>query len=186
MRTFSIFFISSILLWLIPFGLRFAFRENFRVKNDSPKNFVNTHDKIADAIKAKDLDATFHSILSNNLKVGFINMAGAVIFGIPTCINLMYNGFSLADTVIIALDSGIPLKFLFRSLLAPHIIELIGIWLTASMGLFGAVTFIRFIVWEKVPERGKIISFIYCGAGGLIIIAIAAWLETYITIKNFL
>ena len=73
-------------------------------------------------------------ILPNNLKVIFLMLAGAIIFGLSTFINLIYNGFSFGLLVSDAYNSGMPIK-LILALTVPHgIFEIPAILISAVAG----------------------------------------------------
>lgn len=174
---------------MLPFCMRLILRPVAIKKDDGVAKVSvkkTNNDEINNAILSKDLNKTFSSILTNNIKVGLLNVAGGVVFGIPTIVSLLLNGFTLADMIMAASAQGISINFIVKSLLAPHIIELIGIWLTAAAGFTGAKMCIIYILKNTFPSEKSVLTVLYSTIIGLAIISIAAWLETFVTIKNYL
>lgn len=190
MKGLKLFLLVSFIVWLIPFILRFTTVSllitnpgHFTAHSYHMAEFDSSLDQL---IVHRDLRGAFAAILTNNLKVGLINISGGAIFGVSTFINLLANGLNLANIMTIALGQGVSLRFLVGSLLAPHLIELLGIWLTGAAGFMGANLCIRYVTNERLPDRKDFLTIVYTSLAGLFIIAIAAWLEVYITINNYL
>jgi uncharacterized membrane protein SpoIIM required for sporulation len=184
------FLLASFIIWLVPFLVFFSnphwFAGKQAFQSTQTVQLVEQSAGINRFIVNKDLHGAFRAILFNNLKVGLLNIAGGAAIAIPTAVNLMANGLNLAGSIYIAMDQGLSLWFIFIRLLAPHIIELLGIWLTAAAGFMVARLCIRYFRYEEMPAKGNILLIIYSGVAGMFIITIAAWLEVYVTIRNYL
>lgn len=191
MQEFKRCLLLALAVWFIPFALLFTqkpaipFGEG-KTATTRSSLLTNNQDTLNKLIVRKDLKRVFTVILKNNIEVGLLNISGAAFIGLSTIINLALNGLNLATAMNDALEQGVPLAFLIRSLLAPHIIELLGIWITGAAGLLGAKICINYIFYGVLPQKKQFKTILYSGFIGLAIITIAAWLEVYITIKNYL
>jgi uncharacterized membrane protein SpoIIM required for sporulation len=185
-RIFCICFIFSIVSWLIPFVCRFFFTEipeivtvDQTTKIANPKtNYLIT--KVIVAFSENDNKTAFILICTNNLKNCILNIGGGTMLGIGTLLNLIFNGFILADIVISSYKSGLSIESILKTTL-PHSFELVGFWLSGAIGFYIAWTIIRYMQGKE-----KFTVYFYKQIGlysfmvFLIIIA-AAYVESYVT-----
>lgn len=168
------FFISS-LLFIIIFIIKLSFEPIRYTTNVKDK--LKSH-KIE--LMKSEFENDFHRIYTNNTIVITKLIAGASLFGVPTVILLLFNGWGLAYTISNSLTTGLGVKIITLSIL-PHSIELIGIWLAAAVGFYCTELIIHLIKYKTPPDRSKLMKVLYCTIASYAIIAVAAYLESYLT-----
>jgi uncharacterized membrane protein SpoIIM required for sporulation len=96
--------------------------------------------------------APLTTILTNNLKVIFLMLAGAITFGLSTFINLIFNGFNFGLLVSNAYNGGMPTK-LILALTIPHgIFEIPAMFISAVAGFkipYEVIQYLR----DKLDEK---------------------------------
>jgi uncharacterized membrane protein SpoIIM required for sporulation len=182
-RIFFYLGIMSFFLWLLPFVIRFFFEilEFSLLEHESqPMKIKNVITETIHLILNGDKRGSFILIFKTNIKSCFLNIIGGVCLGLGTFINLIVNGFSLADMFISSYNAGLSVESIVK-VTFPHSFELIGFWLSGAIGFYIAWNIIRFM-------RGKesfTVHFykrvgIYSLAVFFIILA-AAYVEAYIS-----
>jgi uncharacterized membrane protein SpoIIM required for sporulation len=179
--------IVSVACWFIPFVCRIFFIEmpevtTINATKISISGTENIEYKVIDALSKHDSKTAFKLILRNNLKCCILNMGGGVMLGIGTLLNLAFNGFVFADVGVKSYQSGLSIESILKVTL-PHSFELIGIWLSGSIGFY--------ITWNIIQVlRGKngftVRAYKILGIYSVIIFFIilsAAYVEAYISIK---
>lgn len=188
----------STLLFVIPMFLGYIFAPYLESLLDPVVN--NFQNKIQEG----EIKLTFESIFSNNLYVLLTIYSGAIVFGLITAMILISNGLFIGYYA-----NGIPLET-FLILTLPHGIFEIPAIIIAGAGSFTLISFLIYFIkglifpernkWGEKPKTLKIISnsfnknFNKLGQSltllivGIILLAIAAFIETYITINlaNFI
>jgi uncharacterized membrane protein SpoIIM required for sporulation len=141
-------------------------------------------------ILSKFTPAPLTLILTNNLKVIFLMLAGAITFGLSTFINLIYNGFNLGLLVSDAYNSGMPIKLILALILPHGIFEIPAILISAVAGfkIPYEITLYLLDKKEKPITNEDIKEFLKLSLISIILIIIAAFIEVYITpkIANYL
>ncbi|AEH06446.1 stage II sporulation protein M [Methanothermococcus okinawensis] len=136
------------------------------------------------------LKSSFCIILSNNLKVIFLMLAGAITFGFSTFINLIFNGFSLGMLISNAYNSGVPIKLILALILPHGIFEIPAMLISAVAGFKIPYEVIQYLrdKKEKPITEDDIKEFLKLALISIILIIIAAFVEVYITpkIANYL
>lgn len=132
---------------------------------------------------APKIDYGFCNILLNNLRVCVLMILGGLSLGIVSEVMLAYNGYVFGTIFAI----GVNLYGLNKCLEAtlPHSIEIIGIVLSASLGMSIAVFVIRLMF--KRTDLSYITNDIRFYLSMLLlsiaIVIMAAFLESYVSIK---
>lgn len=112
--------------------------------------------------------STFLSIFINNIKVFIILLTGIILWKIPTVINLISNGAVLGYFL-----GGISSNYLMNvlpPLLIHGVPELISFFIASYIAFIGKERFVQ----HKILNIGLLFS-------GVIILLLAAFLETYIS-----
>jgi len=133
---------------------------------------------------------TFSGILSNNLKVILTNLSGCVLFGLPTLINILYNGFMIGFEVKGLFFIGADLKYIVLTMLPHGIFEIPAMLISAMAGFKIPYEVIQYLRdrKEKPLTEEDIKEFLKLAVISIILITIAAFVEVYITpkIANYL
>jgi len=167
-----------IILTLIIFSLGFIFGLI------SINNLSKINDKELSKYKPK-IEFNFPTILTNNLKVIFLMLAGAITFGLSTFINLIYNGFNVGLLIGSTFLTNEPLK-LISALILPHgIFEIPAMLISAIAGfkIPYEITLYLLDKKEKPITNEDIKEFLKLSLISIILIIIAAFIEVYITPK---
>jgi len=167
-----------IILTLIIFSLGFI------VGFISINNLSKINDKELSKYKPK-INFNFPSILSNNLKVIFLMLAGAITFGLSTFINLIYNGFNVGLLIGSIFQTNEPLKVIAGFILPHGIFEIPAILISAVAGfkIPYEITLYLLDKKEKPITEEDIKVFLKLAIISIILIVIAAFIEVYITPK---
>jgi uncharacterized membrane protein SpoIIM required for sporulation len=129
-------------------------------------------------------------ILTNNLKLIFLMLAGSITFGLSTFINLIFNGFSFGMLISNAYNSGMSTK-LILALTIPHgIFEIPAMLISAVAGFkipYEVIQYLRDKKEKPITEE-DIKEFLKLAGISIVLIVIAAFVEVYITpeIANYL
>ncbi|AAB98796.1 TPA: stage II sporulation protein M [Methanocaldococcus jannaschii] len=132
-----------------------------------------------------NIQFNFPSILTNNLKVIFLMLAGSITFGLSTFINLIFNGFNVGVLIGSISLTNEPLK-LITALILPHGIFEISAMLISAVAGFKIpykVTLYLLDKKEKPLTEEDIKDFLKLSLISIILIVIAAFIEVYITPK---
>lgn len=177
----------SFALWVIPFIIRVFFvhipDESIRIPPSvTMKEQVTPAVKVIESLQKNDRRNAFILVFRNNLKGCMINIGGGIFLGLGTSLNLMINGFYSADVFVTSYRSGQTIRQILNVTL-PHSFELIGFWLSATVGFYIAWNFILFI-----KDRESFTALFYKKVGALtavvfVIILMAAYVEIYISIN---
>ncbi|CAB3288034.1 conserved membrane protein of unknown function [Methanocaldococcus lauensis] len=124
-------------------------------------------------------------ILTNNLKVIFLMLAGSITFGLSTFINLIFNGFNLGLLISNAYNSGMPIKLILALILPHGIFEIPAMLISALAGfkIPYEITLYLLDKKEKPITEEDIKEFLKLALISIILIIIAAFVEVYITPK---
>ena len=133
---------------------------------------------------------TFTSILINNLKVILANIFGGFLFGLPTLINIIYNGFMIGFQVKGLFFIGADLKYILITMLPHGIFEIPAMLIAAVAGfkIPYEITLYLLDKKEKPITEEDIKEFLKLAGISIVLIVIAAFVEVYITpeIANYL
>lgn len=124
------------------------------------------------------------TILRRNLGVGLVAISGIATGGLTTINALVANGALTGLVMGSYLREGLHWSLLVRYT-APHLIELLGIWLSAGAGLRGAWLVIGLLLLHQPRRRCDWTEVTAYALGGLAIVALAAALEAYVTLREF-
>ncbi|WP_456374644.1 stage II sporulation protein M [Methanocaldococcus sp.] len=167
-----------IVLTLVIFSIGFLY--GFIFINDLSK--INY--KELSNYKSK-IQFNFPFILTNNLKVIFLMLAGSITFGLSTFINLIFNGFNVGVLIGSTFQTNEPLK-LIAGFILPHGIFEIPAMLIAAVAGFKIpyeITLYLLDKKEKPITEEDIKEFLKLALISIILIIIAAFVEVYITPK---
>ncbi len=136
------------------------------------------------------LKNSFYIILTNNLKVIFLMLAGVITFGLSTFINLTFNGFSFGMLISNAYNSGMPIKLILALTLPHGIFEIPAMLISGVAGFkipYEVIQYLRDKKEKPITEE-DIKEFLKLALISIILITIAAFVEVYITpeIANYL
>lgn len=123
----------------------------------------------------------FWSIAGNNLSVALINIVGGFSLGIVSLLNTFYNGAVLGYAFSVA-GNDLPVTVILRHLL-PHSIEIVGIILSCSLGLYLGLYLFGAVFLDTKP-RFDIKGFLVQTGVTLIILLVAAYLEVYVSFSG--
>jgi len=141
------FFLLSFAIWLVPFIIRLSVHIEPSVNENHEANTNIVVENILKSIDEHNADTTFALIFKNNMKSCLINILAGVLFSVGTVVNLLINGFASANVFRSVYDLGFPLTSILKTTL-PHSFELIGFWLSGTVGFM--------ITWQVVRfMRGK-------------------------------
>jgi len=150
----------------------------------SINNLSKINDKDLSNFKPK-INFNFPIILTNNLKVIFLMLAGAITFGLSTFINLIYNGFNVGLLIGSIFQTNEPLKVIAGFILPHGIFEIPAMLISAVAGfkIPYEVTLYLLDKKEKPITNEDIKEFLKLSLISIILIIIAAFIEVYITPK---
>jgi len=180
----GIFFLLSFFCWFLPFIARLFFFDIPEINTDylefDKNSITGTMDRIVQSVSENNRKDAFAIIFFNNLKGCLLNIVGGVMLGLGTFINLIFNGFFSADIFANAYKSGLGIEAILKVTL-PHSFELIGFWLSGSLGFYVASEIIQFIrgkenFTKKFYKKIGLFSIIV-----FVIILSAAYVEAYIS-----
>jgi len=178
-----LFFILSFVCWLLPFIVRLFFVNipEIQVKPiENPQSITITMDKIVLLLSENKKQDAFWLIFLNNIKGCLINIIGGFLLGLGTLINLMFNGFFMADIFASSYESNPNINLILRTTL-PHSFELIGFWLSGAIGFYFAWNIIQFMRGKESFSS----QFLKQTVIGILIVFIiifsAAYVEAYIS-----
>lgn len=134
-------------------------------------------------IYAPKIDYDFYDILKNNMKVCMSMILGCFSLGVISEVMLAYNGYVFGTIFAIGSEFYGWEKCLEATL--PHSIEILGIVLSASLGMSIAVFIIRlfFKGAETLQIKHNICFYLKTFLWAMVIIVLAAYLESYVSIK---
>jgi uncharacterized membrane protein SpoIIM required for sporulation len=174
----------------IPITLTlFIFSLGFIVGFFSINSLSKINDKELSNYKPK-IEFNFPTILTNNLKVIFLMLAGAITFGLSTFINLIFNGFNVGALIGSTFLTNEPLKLIIGLILPHGIFEIPAILISAVAGFKIPYEIVLYLLdkKEKPITNEDIREFLKLSLISIILIVIAAFIEVYITpkIANYL
>ncbi|WP_423793431.1 stage II sporulation protein M [Methanocaldococcus indicus] len=99
-------------------------------------------------------------ILTNNLKVIFLMLAGSITFGLSTFINLIFNGFNVGVLIGSTFLTNEPLKLILALILPHGIFEIPAILISAIAGFKISYILIVIAAFVEVYVTSKIANYI--------------------------
>lgn len=123
-------------------------------------------------------------IVRNNIRCMFVNMSGVVFAGLPTLLNLVFNGFISGLTLRQISMTSLPFSELFYYG-RHHAFEFFALWLSGGIGLTGFSFASSYLKNGKRPGKKIIITLGFSTAAVLILTIAAGILETDISIAAF-
>ncbi|HJO05104.1 MAG TPA: stage II sporulation protein M [Acidobacteriota bacterium] len=117
---------------------------------------------------------SFRVIMTRNLWVLSINVAGVASLGISTIGSVVANGLQAGMVLAQAYREGLdPRSFVAVTL--PHGIELVALWLAAAVGFLGPRLTLSLVRNGRLPAapRPETLALVALGLAGLIIVAAA-------------
>ncbi len=169
----------SSLIWILSFSSSFFInpkdileKEDSGIINDLKTNVEN--DKKITVVGI---------ILKQNIKVCLLLFCGIFLYGIPTIITLVFNGFITGSILrdIIIYNSLSNKDILFKTL--PHFSELLGFWISGAVGLMGIIWFNRLIRENTLPDKSEIKKISVMMLSSVTIVIISGFIEVYISMK---
>jgi len=184
-KLFFILLAVSFLCWLLPFIARLYFfnipvTNYYNVKTPTFNN-TNVIDKILQSISINDRRNAFILIFKNNIKGCLLNIIGGFTLGLGTFFNLLINGFYTANIFVFSYNSGINIQTILKATL-PHSFELLGFWLSGTIGFSIAWILIQFMKGKKILETLFLKQMGLCIILVFISIFMAAYVEAYVSI----
>lgn len=176
----------SIILWVIPFLLRLFINDNSLMNNHNhpdKQHMPTVVTELFESFSHNDREKAFYIIFNNNMKVCLYNIVGGMMLGLGTFINLIMNGFLAADAFVNIHKSGMSVSDILKYTL-PHSFEIIGIWLSGSLGFIIAKILLDFIRFNNLPT---VRFYKYFGIGFFItlcIILAAAYTEAFVSLPD--
>ncbi|CAB3288789.1 conserved membrane protein of unknown function [Methanocaldococcus lauensis] len=167
-----------IILTILIFSIGFI--SGFILINDFSKNY-----KGEEINQKLNIKFNFPFILTNNLKVIFLMLAGSITFGLSTFINLIYNGFNVGVLIGSTFQTNEPLKLILALILPHGIFEIPALLISAVAGfkIPYEITLYLLDKKEKPITEEDIKEFLKLALISIILIIIAAFVEVYITPK---
>jgi len=183
-RTLLLFFAISFLIWVTPFLIRILFMDSIIISHSKPnqKMSLDIVSVITEHLNNNNKLSAFYLIFTNNLKVCITNILGGVLLGIGTLINLFINGFYTADVLSNIHSNGTSWNVIIEHTI-PHSFEMIGVWFSGALGFFIAKTIFDIMLKNKYPT---LIFYKTIASSTLIIVIIifiAAYIESFISIS---
>ncbi|MCF0191188.1 MAG: stage II sporulation protein M [Marinilabiliaceae bacterium] len=177
----QIFFFLSFALWTLSFIIRLSVHIE-PVVNDNGGRTNKVVENIIEAADNNDDVRTFELIFINNIKGCAINVLGGVLLSVATIVNLLINGLAAADVFRSTCDAGFSLSTMLKATL-PHSFELVGFWLSGTVGFMITWQMIRFMTGKEafsmlVLKQMGTLLFVT-----VIIILCAAYVEAYISMN---
>jgi Uncharacterized membrane protein len=129
-------------------------------------------------------NSSFFCILENNGKVIIFLITGLFSLGFSTFISLIYNGLFLGAMLVEYIKAVSFTKILL--LIVPHaIFELPALWTAGAAGFKIPYDFLKYLKGENnyFLKRKEVIDFVILVCLSICLIFIAAFIESYITIK---
>jgi stage II sporulation protein M len=165
--------LSATAVYLAGVLVGYQMEPDFGVRLQDPKSVLGTMDQAKSEM--------LWSIAGNNISVALINIGGGISFGTISFLNTFYNGAVLGYAFSVAGDN-FPLAVIMRHLL-PHAIEIIGIILSCSLGLYLGLHLFKKLILGRSPvfdyQRFLILVSIT-----MIILLVAAVLEVYVSFSG--
>jgi len=127
-------------------------------------------------------DKSFLFFIERNGFTLFLTISGAVLFGVPTFINLVANGLITGSSISIAIQNGLDTKEIF--LILPHgIFEIPAIIIAGAAGFKIPYEIVRYLAGKKeqILTKEDIKEYLTLALISIMLIVIAAFVEAYIT-----
>lgn len=118
-------------------------------------------------------------IIFNNLQVIIKNVLGFLSLGLLSILSVVYNGY-ICGFITIYTYKVYSLDAVFRHIL-PHLIEIIGITISAGIGISLSIELIKYLFESETSFNYK--SYLYLFIISFCIIILAGFLETFISIN---
>lgn len=183
-KSYLFFLILSFSLWTLSFLFRIYLFDSQTTGNYAELEAVKkvAYQNLSENIRNQDSYKVFWFICRNNLEVCIINIAGGVLFGLLTFVNLIKNGFLISDIFCAAYSNGIPIQVILKHTL-PHSVEIVGAWISGAIGFsFGKL--IYGIIRDNIFPCAKCIKFLgYQILYVAVLTVFAAFVETYISLN---
>ena len=136
----------SILLWLIPFSIRFFLvdPQNYQNSNSYSTPLLKKEsivEQISQEVQKGERKYVFLLILKNNIKGCLLNIAGGTLCALGTIMtqsflctikNLSKIGFYSADVLVASYRAGNTISSIL-SVTLPHRFALVGLWLSGAI-----------------------------------------------------
>lgn len=130
-------------------------------------------------IKNRNKPELVKYIIKNNLNVLLINFVGIFSFGVLSCINTAYNGFTLGYILKSTLKT-----FAFGDIIRhilPHSIELVGLIMSAAIGYYGGVHLFRSLFFKQGNYKLEYKKITWLAVASIAITIFAGVLEVYVS-----
>jgi uncharacterized membrane protein SpoIIM required for sporulation len=133
-----------------------------------------------DTLKEPD----FCYVMVTNLRVTFLLLSGALLFGMTTAVNLVFNGLNLA-LAIKTLNGSMSLRKILLLILPHGIFEIPAIIIAGAAGFKIPYEVIRYLAGRKevILTREDIKEYLTLALTSVILIVIAAWIEANVTLE---
>jgi uncharacterized membrane protein SpoIIM required for sporulation len=165
--------LASITIWIVALGVAFYC---FDAMEAPPQSHV--------VPSAKQQQLPPEDIMENNLRCTLLNMSGIAFAGIPTVLNLFYNGFLTGIVLRQYSSTSLPFSEIYfygRN----HAIEFLALWLSGGIGLCGIFFFRVFFISGKVPDKNFLYLLSISACIAVLITIVAAVLETNVSLAAY-
>jgi len=176
------FLVLSFLIWLIPFCARIPMNISYNDLSESGNIDNNALSTLYETLRTCSSSDAFILVFKNNIRTCIINVCGGVSLGICTVVNLAYNGFATSDMFVNSYKSGFPIADILKTTL-PHSFELIGFWLSGTMGFMIAYQLVLFMKGREERLNAFIKQMVILAVIVFFTTLCAAYVETHISIN---
>ncbi|MBD3373566.1 hypothetical protein GF406_00890 [candidate division KSB1 bacterium] len=173
-RTFVIFFILSVLVWLIGFLDPVLSSKGGHVfSSEIPEIEIN---KMV-SVKSVSLNNTFVCLK--------ICINGLCSFGLYSLFCLLLNGYVLGNYAALMRNLNVPTSIILKATL-PHFLEYIALWLSGAVGLNGIIIFFNLIRGKPIVNREQVRFLLKVIGIIFILVIISAYAEVRISLELIL
>lgn len=169
MKKFILPFVISMTIWIVFFSTGWWLAPSELTPGD-----MNVLVTLTGTISLANFD--LKTIITNNSRVIIQIGFGLITAGITTIVSLIINGFTIGGVFGFIFKSGFSVSQILRVTL-PHSLELVGIWLAASVGLQGIPYALRVVIRGQYPSCQQLICNLTVLAASMVMIWVAAVLE---------
>ena len=183
-KIFIMCFVVSILIWSIPFCIRIIYSKEATYYTElvTVSDAESATEILFEKIQQKQLFDAFIMIFTNNSKGCLINISGGTLFSVITFINLCFNGYFMADTFVNNYYAGFKLENIIKTTL-PHSFELVGFWISGAIGLMMTMKILSMMRGKKFYEDNFYKHMFVYTVVAVIIVFLAALVETYVSMR---
>ena len=131
------------------------------------------------------LNEDMYFFISNNVRVIFIALLGSVTFGTTSLTNLILNGTFMGVVLRNAIENGASITDILPLILPHAILEIPAIIIAGAAGFKIPYEILRYLAGKKeqILTQEDIREYLTLALISIILIVIAAWIESNVTLK---